>query len=157
MAHTSLVQRSLELAAGTRVDGSAYEGWNINLAKLQSLGRCYREGWLHNVLRRITPLTIRQLDDYAMMADLFVMEKAEAQILLARMSRDLSTFATTAGTLPGHASLQQHTALYEKLSTLLAEKFSIEAPAPFASTTFDAEAQAQMPFVRNFLRQRAVA
>lgn len=157
MAHTSLVERSLDLAAGTRVSLEAYEHWGINLAKLQSLGRCYRQGWLHNVLRRITPLTIRQLDDYAMMADLFIQTPADAKLMLGRMSQDLSRFATAAGVMPtlsGTApALQIHVQLYQKLAALLEDKFDFIAPAPFASATFDAQAQAEMPFVRNFIKQ----
>lgn len=161
MSYNSLVERSLDLAAGTRVDLAAYESWGINLAKLQSLGRCYRQGWLHNVLRRITPLTLRELDDYVMMADLFIANAADAKLMLGAMSQDLSKFAIAAGINAGNTQLppqiQNHLTLYNKLAGLLAEKFSMEAPAPFASATFDAEAQRDMPFVRNFLKQHFAA
>lgn len=152
--YSSLVERSLDLAAGTRVDIQAYDNWGINLAKLQSLGRCYRDGWLHNVLCRITPLTARQLDDYSMMADLFVQSADEAEELLTRMSADLSAFATAAGVHPTNnsaAPIRNHLALYEAVSILLAQKFEIDIPAPFGSTTINAAMQSQMPFVRQFI------
>lgn len=154
-SHTSLVARSLDLAAGLRVDAGAYYKWDINLAKLQCLGKAYRKGWLHNVLRRITPLTARQIDDYVMMADLFVTGAAESQIILGQMSRDLSMFATAVGASPQSGStpqlLQQHIGLYNRLAEVLSEKFGFQAPAPYASTTLDADAQAEMSSIRQLI------
>lgn len=153
-SHTSLVARSLDLAAGLRVDADAYYKWDINLAKLQCLGKAYRSGWLHNVLRRITPLTTRQVDDYVMMADLFITGAAESQIILSQMSRDLSMFATAVGASPSSATpqlLQQHISLYNQLAETLSEKFGFAAPAPFASTTLDAAAQAEMSNIRTLI------
>ena len=155
--YTSLVSRSLDLAAGTRTSVTAYDSWGINLAKLQRLGKCYREGWLHNVLTRITPITTREMDDYQMMADLFVANKSDAQYLCSILSRSLSAFATIAG-LPATAKvvpiqLENHVKLYTQISQSLEEKFAFKAPAPFASTTINRDMQAQIPFIRDFINQ----
>jgi len=153
--YTSLVERSLDLAAGTRVNRQAYEEWGLNLAKLQSLGRCYREGWLHNVLTRITPITHTNFDDYYMMADLFITEAAQARELLTALSRGLSAFATAAAVVPAGKVVPlpvgNHLKLYQGLAGRLEQRFGITAPAPFASTTISGEFQARIPFIRQFL------
>lgn len=153
--YTSLVQRSLDLAAGTRTNAQAYDDWDLNLAKLQKLGKCFREGWLHNVLGRITPITHGEMSDYKMMADLFITTKAEAQQLCAALSRSLSAFATVAGV---HASakvvpiqLENHLMLYHSIAESLEQRFGFTAPAPFGSTTISREMQAQIPFIRSFI------
>ena len=155
--YTSLVARSLDLAAGTRTNIAAYEEWGINLAKLQRLGKCYREGWLHNVLSRITPITLNEMDDYVMMADLFISNKSDAQYLCSILSRSLSAFATIAG-VPASSKvvpiqLANHVELYKQIAATLEERFNFTAPAPFASTTINREMQAQIPFIRSFLNQ----
>jgi hypothetical protein len=155
--YTSLVARSLDLAAGQRTNAQAYDDWNINLAKLQKLGKCFREGWLHNVLTRITPITLREMDDYLMMADLFINNKSDAQDLCAVLSRSLSAFATVAG-FPASAKvvpiqLTNHVALYRQIAARLEERFGFTAPAPFASTTINRDMQAQIPFIRQFVNQ----
>lgn len=155
--YNSLVARSLDLAAGTRTSVEAYDEWGINLAKLQKLGKCYREGWLHNVLTRITPITLREMDDYLMMADLFISNKSDAQYLCSALSRSLSAFATVAGFTASAKvvpiQLTNHVALYQQIASRLGERFSFIAPAPFASTTINREMQAQIPFIRNFINQ----
>lgn len=154
--YTSLVARSLDLAAGVRTDLAAYDEWGINLAKLQRLGKCYREGWLHNVLTRITPITMGEFDDYLMMADLFIQSKSEAQYLCGVMSRNLSAFATVAG-IPATSKvvpiqLTNHVELYKQVAARLSERFNFMAPAPFSSTTISREMQTQIPFIRSFLK-----
>jgi hypothetical protein len=162
--HNSLFQRSLELAAGTAVNRAAYEALTeqgeMNLAKLQALGKCFKQGWLHNVLARITPLTARATTDYENMATLFITDKAQAELLLAKMSADLSRFATLAGVMVGDTvpmALLPHVSLYQKIAVGLAQTHGAKVPAPFASATIDAATQAAMPFVRNFVRQRFAA
>lgn len=161
MAYNNLVERNLDLAAGTHVDREAYEKWGINLAKLQSLGRCYREGWLHNVLRRITPLTHQNRDDYLMMADLFVANAADAKLLLGQLSQSLSKFATAAGVVPSLTEappmLHTHLRMYFEIAALLEYKFMIAIPAPFASTVLDAQTQEEIPFIRSYLKKRFAA
>lgn len=155
--YTSLVARSLDLAAGIRTNAAAYDEWNINLAKLQKLGKCYREGWLHNVLTRITPITLREMDDYLMMADLFITSKSEAQYLCSVLSRSLSAFSTIAG-IPATSKvvpiqLTNHVELYKGIASRLETRFAFKAPAPFASTTISRDMQSQIPFIRSFINQ----
>jgi hypothetical protein len=155
--YTSLVARSLDLAAGMRTNLEAYDEWGINLAKLQKLGKAYREGWLHNVLTRITPITHAEMDDYLMMTDLFIHSKSDAQYLSGVLSRSLSAFATVAGIAATAKvvpmQLTNHVALYEKITQRLEERFEFTAPAPFSSTTISRDMQAQIPFIRSFLKQ----
>ena len=161
--YTSLLERNVDLAAGQHTNLKAYQAWaarkaDFNLAKLQKLGKCYREGWLHNVLTRITPITSAEMDDYIMMADLFINSKSEAQYLCRVLSRSLSAFATIAGVAATAKvvpiQLTNHMELYKVISSRLEHRFSFEAPAPFASTTISREMQAQIPFIRGFLQQR---
>jgi len=160
--YTSLLERNIDLAAGMRTDVQAYKQWSqqqgLNLAKLQKLGSCYREGWLHNVLARITPITTAEMDDYIMMADLFIMTKSEAQYVCRILSRSLSAFATIAGVAASARvvpiQLANHVELYKRISGRLEKRFDFAAPAPFASTTISREMQAQIPFIRGFLNQR---
>lgn len=160
--YTSLLERNIDLAAGMRTDIQAYKHWShtngLNLAKLQKLGVCYREGWLHNVLTRITPITTAEMDDYLMMADLFILTRSEAQYLCRTLSRSLSAFATIAGVSASAKvvpiQLANHVELYSRISSALEQRFQFAAPAPFASTTISREMQAQIPFIRGFLQQR---
>ncbi len=161
---TSLYTRSLELAAGLPVNAEAYEAeaavGAMNLAKLQALGKAYRQGWLHNVLARITPLTARETGDYLLMARLFIHTQAQAEALLEKMSADLSRFATLAGLTVGATvpkPLLPHLSLYQAMGQLLAEQHGASTPKPFASATIDASAQAEMVFVRGFIKQRFAA
>lgn len=152
---TSLIERSLELAAGTKVNLDAYEDHQLNLAKLQCLGKAYRQGWLHNVLRRITPLTARQTEDYVLMAELFITNASQAEELLQTLSQSLMEFATVAGVSPASATMRSHRELYQTIAHKLTARYAVEAPAAFASTTITAQQQAQIPFIRNFLQTLA--
>ena len=163
--HLSLYERSLELAAGVPVNRAAYDVLSaegiMNLAKLQVLGKAYRQGWLANVLERITPLTTRETADYEHMAAMFINTRAEAEALMSKLSADLSRFATLAGVVPqGNIipiPMMSHVNLYQKIGAVVAEKFDMTVPAPFASSTIDAKAQAAMPFIRAFVRERFAA
>ena len=162
---TTLYSRSLELAAGVPVNAAAYEAavtaGEMNLAKLQALGKAFRQGWLHNVLARITPLTTRETTDYTRMAALFIGSQTEAEALLNKLSADLSRFATLAGVIVQGQRvpqpLAQHLALYQAIAAQMEETFAIQAPKPFASATIDAAAQAEMAFVRQFVKETFVA
>lgn len=160
-APSCFADHMLNVAAGTTVDGCAYQQWSsrLNMMKLRALGQAYKQGWLTNLMARITPLTVRDGDDYVMMADLFVTEVGQAQDLLSKMSRDMSAFATAAGLFYSPTftpqEMQGHIRLYNRISKTLATKFGFTAPQPFSSTTIDASVQAQMPFIRTFMRQHA--
>lgn len=162
MINTScFADHMLNVAAGTVVDGCAYQAWGsrLNMMKLKALGNAYRAGWLHNVMGRITPLTVRDQTDYVMMADLFVLTAESAEMMLRKMSRDLTAFATVSGVMFEHGQvppkLAQHVAMYRAVAAKLEEKFGLAAPALFASTTIDAAMQAQMPFIRSFVSKYA--
>jgi hypothetical protein len=157
--YTSLLQRNLDLAAGTPVDPNAYQAWGINLSKLHKLGQCYREGWLHNVLGRITPITTQEMDDYRMMADLFITTSSDARYLCAVLNRSLSTFAVVAGVnatakvVP--IQLENHVKLYRDIAAGLQVRFAFRAPEPFtASATISREVQNRIPYIRDFMTQR---
>ncbi|HEX2859037.1 MAG TPA: hypothetical protein VHP58_02405 [Alphaproteobacteria bacterium] len=155
----SLADRLLDLAAGCPVDAAAYHRYSLNIPRLTAMGKAYRAGWLHNVLRRITPFTAYSLDDYVAMADLFVTDAFTAQSMLQKMSADLNAFATAAGVNPcasdaadaEHEALRVHCALYGTIGKLLGEKFDLTPPAPFACTVLGRSQQAEMNFVRGFI------
>ena len=164
--HHSLYERSLELAAGVPVAREVYERLSaesdFNLAKLQVLGKAYRQGWLHNVLERITPLTTRETADYENMAALFIASEAQAKSLMSKLSADLSRFATLAGVAQNSSNIiampmMSHVNMYQKIGAVFEARFGMAIPAPFASATIDAKAQAAMPFVRAFVKQRFAA
>jgi hypothetical protein len=161
IAPSCFADHMLNIAAGTTVDGCAYQQWasQLNMMKLRALGQAYKQGWLTNLMARITPMTVRNGDDYVMMADLFITEVGQAQQLLNKMSKDMSAFATAAGLFYSPTStpqeMQGHIRLYNRIAKLLSTKFGFAAPQPFASTTIDASVQAQMPFIRTFMRQYA--
>lgn len=154
-AMCSLADKLLDVTAGMPVDPKAFHQHSLNLAKLKTLAVGYKQGWLHNLMGRITPYTLRSPDDYVMMADLFVPNAESAQALLSKMSADMTAFATTAGLAYTAPEMSRHRELYQRLSTMLGSKFGVETPAPFASTVFRADQQAHMAFVRGFLRSRA--
>ncbi len=154
-AMCSLADKLLDVTAGMPVDPKAFHKHNLNLAKLKTLAGGYKQGWLHNLMGRITPCTLRSPDDYVMMADLFIADADTAQTLLTQMSADMTAFATTAGLAYSSPEMARHRELYQRLSTVLSSKYGFEAPAPFASTVFRADQQAHMAFVRGFLRSRA--
>ena len=57
------------------IDTKAIERWNLNPTMLKKLGEAYRMGWLHNVMSRITPLTLQRRDDYLAMSDIFIQDQ----------------------------------------------------------------------------------
>lgn len=159
----SLAARCLEIAAQTGVDLSAYsqhQSW-LNLAKVRQLGEAYRNGWLHNLMGRITPITARDANDYVLMADLFVLNKEDAQELMQSMSEDLTRFATEAGINPTNPDaaeyrwLNAHLNLYTKIGGVLSHKFGMGVPKPFTSATIQVNGVPNNIFIRDFLRARA--
>lgn len=156
------VQHTLDHAAGVPVDGGAFQRAGIDLAKLRSLGKAYRQGWLTNVMARITPMTARSLDDYVLMADLFTGSAYEADMLLQTFAADMARFAITAGVYfsPLHTPPQMasHVRLWQQVAELLTAKFDIEAPALGRTTlAYTPRMDADMAFVRAMVQQRMVA
>lgn len=156
MAFTTLADHCLEVAAGMPLNRDAYTRWEtkLNMAKVRAMGRAYREGWLHNVMSRITPITVRDADDYVMMADLFVLDATEAKALLEKMSADLTNFAIAAGRAFDCASMQPHVTMYNEVASFMAQKFEIEIPAPFASKVVKATDKlvTEAGYIRQYMR-----
>lgn len=157
----TLAQRSTTLAAGRKVDELALRQWSIDLVTLRKLGEAYRLGWLHNVMARITPITLRRRDDYVIMADLFVESAEDAEGLLNKLLADLELFCSFAGITPTEfmtrervsPELSAHVQLFTDIQTLLCEKFNIPMRDPIhtiARTPIEAKAD---PFVRDFLKK----
>lgn len=140
---TSLKERACRLSAGCEIDEEAVERWGIDLATLKKLGEVYRMGWLHNVLSRITPLTMRQRDDYLMMADIFVVDEEVAEGILDRFDSDLELFCSMAQIqITEHMTLdnvseelRSHIDLYVDIADILCKKFDLEPRDPITMLT----------------------
>lgn len=155
-----LAGRFCFLAAGCSVDQKAIKRWNVDLAALKKLGEAYRMGWLHNVMSRITPLTMRRREDYLAMADIFIEDAAAAELLLDRFEADMELFCSMAGIrITNHMTmqnispeLQAHVALYKDINDILTGKFNIVERDPIAILAEGPFAnEATNPFVREFL------
>ncbi len=164
----TLSERCLELAAlGYDVDCAAAAKWGLDLATLKRLAEAYRMGWLHNVMSRITPLTVRRQEDYVVMADLFILSEEEAAQLLSKFQTDMELFCQMAGIqITEHMTkdgvspeLKAHVALYDAIANLLAVKYGILAADPIqemALAPLDCALDSHdgNPFVRQFLDER---
>jgi hypothetical protein len=162
----SLADRCLSLCAGCDFDARAVDRWGLDLPRLRKLAEAYRSGWLHNVLSRITPLTLRSADDYAAMADIFIMDADSANALLDKFEADLELFCSLADVCveDGVAAedmvpeLEAHLTLYNRVAGLLQRKFGIEARNPLETISLapinGVEADS---FVRHFVEKRFVA
>ncbi len=154
------------VAAGVGYDAAAMNRWNLDLAKLKRLGAAFRAGWLHNVMSRITPLTLSTSQDYCAMADLFVCTANDAEGLLDQFDQELEMFCGMADiTVTPHMTsenvspeLKAHVDLYNAVQDVLMEKFGIEQRDPVAqlgeSTMIR---QGSDAFVTNFVQQRFAA
>jgi hypothetical protein len=140
---STLKDKACRLSAGGDVDNGAVERWGVDLAYLKKLGEAYRMGWLHNVLSRITPLTMRKRDDYLMMADIFVLDEDAAENILDRFDSDLELFCSMAQIqITEHMTMDSvseelrcHIDLYTDVANILCEKFALEARDPIAMLT----------------------
>jgi hypothetical protein len=150
----SLADKILDMTAGMPVDAAAFHKYGLNMAKLKTLATGFKQGWLHNLMARVTPITLRSADDYVMMAELFIPNASTAMHVLENMSADLTTFATSAGLAYSAPEMAAHRQLYGRIAVALSAKFEFAAPAPFAPTVISAADQYKMSFVRNFLEER---
>ncbi|MCP4354309.1 MAG: hypothetical protein GY793_01505 [Proteobacteria bacterium] len=132
--YDKITKDNCEVAAGCKVNMEAVGTWQIDdLRLLKRLSDQYHMGWLHNVLSRITPLTLGKLDEYVMMADLFVHTKEEANHVLDRFDSDLELFCSIAGVVvTKHMTastvseeLEAHVALYMEIEKTFAKKFKL--------------------------------
>lgn len=157
----NLTQRFCDLSAGCEVDSQAVERWQANLPTLRKLGEAYRMGWLHNVLSRITPLTMQRREDYLMIADLFVLNSDEAEHILNRFDADLELFCSMAEiVVTPHMTaanvsdeLRAHVNLYMNIQEIFCRKFpALKACDPLhklANTPIMSENV--NPFVKEFI------
>jgi hypothetical protein len=141
----AIEKRSLDATAVTRLENSC------------------NEGWLHNVLSRITPLTLRRRDDYIAMADIFIVKSGQAESLLDRFDADLELFCSMAEiSITKHMSvenvsdeLKAHVELYMDIASLLAQKFGIEKRDPILMLTESPiMMEATNPFIKEFMDER---
>lgn len=156
----TLSERCVQVAAGVPVNADAYTRWDLNLMRVQTMGRAFARGWLHNVLGRITPMTAYAREDYLAMADLFITTKQDAQALMVKLNKDMAAFAAAAGYYATPQAypkeMADHVALYRGIGGLLEQKFDFEMPRPFASGgTVTADAVRQAEFIREFMAHQA--
>lgn len=160
-----LTQKVCDMAAGCAVDIEAMEAWGVDdLHVLRRLSEQYHMGWLHNVLARITPLTLDRIDDYLVMADLFVSDKEEAEHILDRFDSDLELFCSVAGIqITKHMTsqniseeLKSHVELYIEVEKIFASKFRfIDLRDPIAQLTSATMSQEHSnEFIKNFMDTR---
>lgn len=127
------------------------------VAKLEE---AYIAGWLHNVLSRITPLTLRRRDDYLAMADIFISKPSEAEHVLDRFDSDMELFCSVADIhITKHMTmktvseeLRSHVELYNDIAMLLHRKFDIELRDPIHALTHSPFMMAETnPFIKEFI------
>lgn len=134
----SLSGRLCFLAAGCCVDQAAMKRWNTDLATLKKMGEAYRAGWLHNVMSRITPLTMVNQDDYIAIADLFVETAEDAEEVLNRFDQGIEHYCQcaeievypTASMLTVTPKIRAHIHLYAAINQLFAQKFGVAMRNP---------------------------
>lgn len=159
----TLADRCMQLSAGCDVDCAAVERWNLDIPTLRKLAEAYRMGWLHNVMGRITPLTLRRREDYLAMADVFIDTPEAAQRLLDKFQTDMELFCQLAGiTITEHMTaetcspeLRAHVELYQQVAQLLADKYAIEVQDPVQAMVYSPmNADAGNPFICSFLDEK---
>lgn len=156
-------ERFYQLSAGCYVDVEAVKRRDIELPTVRKLAEWFRSGWLHNVLSRITPLTMQRMDDYVVMADLFVEDAEMANHVLDRFDADLELFCSVADIqVTEHMTaanvsdeLKAHVSLYTAVSTLFERKFNIEKRDPIVSLTQSPIMnEASNPFIKEYMDTR---
>jgi len=159
----TLANRFYELSAGCPVDVDAARRAHIDLPTLRKLGEAYRMGWLHNVLSRITPLTMHRMDDYLMIADLFILDNEAADHVLDRFDADLELFCSVAEiTVTEHMTVQTvsdelkaHLKLYNEVADIFYRKFTIERRDPIRRlTSAQGMSDYTNPFIKEFIDSR---
>lgn len=146
------------------MDRSAIERRGLDETTVNKLTEAYRMGWLHNVLSRITPLTMRRRDDYLNMADLFIESPEAAKKLLDRFDADLEMFCSVAEIqVTEHMTsktvsdeLKAHVELYNDIAKVLYKKFDdIEKRDPIQSLAMTPiTTEATNPFITEFMKEK---
>ena len=141
----------------------AIERRNLDDVTINKLAEATEAGWLHNVLSRITPLTMRRRDDYIAMADIFITTTDEAESLLDRFDADIELFCSMAEiSVTKHMTvdnvsdeLKAHVDLYCEIATLMANKFGIENRDPIKMLVESPiMLEATNPFIKEFMDER---
>ena len=160
---TNLSERFYQLSAGCYVDVDAARRLDVELPTLRKLADAYRMGWLHNVLSRITPLTIQRRDDYIAMAELFIESPESANHVLDRFDADMELFCSVAEIhVTPHMTmdnvsmeLKAHTDLYREIADIFYRKFSIEKRDPIQALTLSPiMSEYSNPFIKEFMDSR---
>lgn len=133
---------------------------NVTLAKYEET---FSSGWLHNVLSRITPLTLRRKDDYIAIADIFITNSEDADLLLDRFDADIELFCSMAEiSVTEHMTvenvsdeLKAHVGLYCDVCDLLVHKFGVERRDPIRTLVESPiMMEATNPFIKEFMDER---
>ncbi|HAG53448.1 MAG TPA: hypothetical protein DCL21_06655 [Alphaproteobacteria bacterium] len=162
MIEQEVTQKVCNMIAGCTVDMDALDDWGIDdLHILKKISDQYHMGWLHNVMARITPLTLDRLDEYLLMADLFVSTKEEASHVLDRFDSDLELFCSVAGVkVTKHMTaatvseeLEAHVSLYMEIEKIFANKFKfMELRDPIKQiTNTPITEEYSNEFIKNFM------
>lgn len=162
MVEQEVTQKVCDMVAGCKVDMDALDDWGVeDLHFLKKLADQYHMGWLHNVMARITPLTLDRMDEYLLMADLFITNKEDANHVLDRFDSDLELFCSVAGVkVTKHMTaatvseeLESHVALYMAVEKIFAGKFKfMELRDPVKQITNTPITQEYSnDFIKNFM------
>lgn len=144
-------------------DTQAIEKRQLDALTVSRLKESYDSGWLHNVLGRITPLTLRRREDYMAMADIFVTSTEQAEHLLDRFDGDLELFCSVAEiTVTQHMTLDNvseelraHVDLYMDVARLMHKKWGIELRNPIQQLIESPiMLEATNPFIKDFMDQK---
>ena len=136
---------------------------HIGEKNANKLEEAYQAGWLHNVLSRITPLTMRRRQDYIVMADLFIENDEAAEHVLDRFDSDLELFCSVADiTVTKHMTsanvsdeLRAHVDLYNEIAEIFYNKFDIEKRDPVQNLTLSPIMnESTNPFIKEFMDDR---
>ncbi len=145
------------------IDTKAIERWNLNPTMLKKLGEAYRMGWLHNVMSRITPLTLQRRDDYLAMSDIFIQDPETAMHVLDRFDADLELFCSVAEIhVTEHMNmsnvspeLSAHAELYQEIQDIFVGKFDIEARDPIEMLSLSPITdEFSNPFIKEFIDEK---
>lgn len=164
MSKDNLSDKLSGFAAGCAVDMDAAGRWGLDLATMRKLGEAYRAGWLHNVMARITPLTMRKREDYLAMADIFVDTKETAQNMLDHFANDMEMFCRNAGiVVTEHMNsenvspeLRAHVDLFMDISRIFNGKFGVPVIDPIEDLAIDqalTEHESEDPFIAEFVKK----
>lgn len=155
------MDRFSDVTEGT--DLKAVERWKLTEPTLKKLGEAYRMGWLHNIMSRITPLTLQRRDDYLAMADIFIQDGETAQHVLDRFDADLELFCSVAAIhVTEHMNmsnvsdeLSSHASLYNEVQEIFVKKFGLEARDPIAMLALNPITdEFTNPFIKDFIDER---